>query len=320
MKKRFLILGLTILISGILPAQPDSCLIAYYPFSSNAMDESGNNHHGFVNGAYLTNDRHNNPNSAYLFDGLFSYIELNNNEPIILSTTFTITAWARIDGPGGGLSNGNQLFVQRNNMPVNTSAIGLKAENENGNMELAVRTSGNLVEYIEYPAPPYGNWNHFAGVCNDTSLLLYLNGILVASMDFSQAGGDVTDVDIVDIGRQYYSSLTYGLFNGAIDEVRIYDCALNSSEIFNLITAIKPANEQVHNFSVFPNPTTDNISINGLEAQTLQLELFNYLGQEIPVCIYHNIIDLSTLERGIYYLVIIGDDKMTLHTEKIIKE
>ena len=50
-------------------------IIGYYPFNSNANDESGNNNNGTVNGATLTM-MFGNPNSAYLFDGIDDFIEL----------------------------------------------------------------------------------------------------------------------------------------------------------------------------------------------------------------------------------------------------
>lgn len=43
-------------------------LLAYYPFSGNANDESGNGLHGTVYGAVLTEDRLGNADNAFLFD------------------------------------------------------------------------------------------------------------------------------------------------------------------------------------------------------------------------------------------------------------
>ena len=52
---------------------PTTGLVAYYPFNSNANDESGSGtiHNGTVNGgASLTGDRFGFSNSAYSFDGV----------------------------------------------------------------------------------------------------------------------------------------------------------------------------------------------------------------------------------------------------------
>ena len=51
-------------------------LVADYPFNGNADDESGNEHHGTVNGPTLATDRFENPNSAYSFDATDDYIEI----------------------------------------------------------------------------------------------------------------------------------------------------------------------------------------------------------------------------------------------------
>ncbi len=51
-------------------------LLAYYPFSGNANDSSGNGKHGTVNGASLTSDRCGKANSAYSFNGTSAYIEM----------------------------------------------------------------------------------------------------------------------------------------------------------------------------------------------------------------------------------------------------
>lgn len=85
MKKLFLTLNLVLFvipfgISQDLPAYvPTNGLVAYYPFNGNANDESGNGHHGTVNGATLTSDRNDVQNSSYSFDGLDDYISINSN-------------------------------------------------------------------------------------------------------------------------------------------------------------------------------------------------------------------------------------------------
>lgn len=53
-------------------------LSAYYPFNGNAEDESGNGNYGTVFGASLTQDRFGNNNTAYQFDGIDDYIDVNN--------------------------------------------------------------------------------------------------------------------------------------------------------------------------------------------------------------------------------------------------
>ena len=72
MKKTMVImmcLGLLLLGTGIVYADITTGLIAYYPFSGNAVDTAGGNN-GTVYNATLTTDRFGNPDSAYYFNGI----------------------------------------------------------------------------------------------------------------------------------------------------------------------------------------------------------------------------------------------------------
>ena len=82
MKTRvFTVCAVIFLFCGIVNAEINDGLVAYYPFNGNTNDESGNGHNGIVNGtgATLTNDRFGNANKAYSFNGTGSYIRVNVN-------------------------------------------------------------------------------------------------------------------------------------------------------------------------------------------------------------------------------------------------
>ena len=69
----WLCLGAATVVSASVP---NGGLVAYYPFSGNALDATGNGHNGTLVGSpTLTADRFGNPNSAYSFDGV-SYINI----------------------------------------------------------------------------------------------------------------------------------------------------------------------------------------------------------------------------------------------------
>ena len=57
---------------------PTNGLVGYWPFNGNANDQTPNGNNGTVNGATLTTDRFGNANSAYNFDGINDYIQINN--------------------------------------------------------------------------------------------------------------------------------------------------------------------------------------------------------------------------------------------------
>src|ERR1700748_1379907 len=85
--KKYLLLFSSVLIAAVANAQVNlnDGLIAYYPFSGNFADSSGNgNNGGVIGGVVLTNDEAGNNNSAALFSNA-GYIN------IPLSTELTVT-------------------------------------------------------------------------------------------------------------------------------------------------------------------------------------------------------------------------------------
>lgn len=74
-------------------------LVACYPFTGNADDESGNGNHGVVIGATLTEDMFGNSESAYYFDGVNDYIRVPHSSDLNINTAtgFTIGMWTKAD-------------------------------------------------------------------------------------------------------------------------------------------------------------------------------------------------------------------------------
>src|SRR5271170_1089907 len=87
-----MIVSVLVFLNTIAQAQSflTNGLVAYYPFSGNANDASGNGNNGTVYGASLTTDRLGNSNSAYSFDGIGNYI---STADINLSEEATISVW-----------------------------------------------------------------------------------------------------------------------------------------------------------------------------------------------------------------------------------
>src|SRR5436190_8313244 len=82
----------------ISAAQAQSCLVAFYPFTGNAIDATGNGNDGLVVGPTLAVDRNGNPGQAYQFDGVNDFIDIGNAAMLgRASTDFTVAAWVRFD-------------------------------------------------------------------------------------------------------------------------------------------------------------------------------------------------------------------------------
>ncbi|MFH1318040.1 MAG: hypothetical protein ABIH71_03395, partial [Candidatus Omnitrophota bacterium] len=74
-------------------------LVAYYPFNSNANDESGNENNCTVYGPMLSIDRFGNSNSAYIFDGYDDYIEIDNSANFPITQSLSISVWIKPTNP-----------------------------------------------------------------------------------------------------------------------------------------------------------------------------------------------------------------------------
>ena len=101
-------------------------LVAYYPFTGNADDISGNGNDGKVMGATLTSDRFGNKESAFSFAGTNEaehYIDLESlleTEIDIDKGDYTICAWVYFKGGtadpriiGYGWDDGVEMLVSK---------------------------------------------------------------------------------------------------------------------------------------------------------------------------------------------------------------
>ena len=85
---------------------PTDGLVAYYPFSGNANDESGNGYDGAVNGATVSTDRFGKSNQSYFFKGE-SNITIPDS-PALNIYPLTISLWYKLNGLLD--SSGNVIF------------------------------------------------------------------------------------------------------------------------------------------------------------------------------------------------------------------
>jgi Concanavalin A-like lectin/glucanases superfamily len=221
--------------SAVVTVNSNVQLLACYPFNGDAQDSKGANH-GTVNGAILTTDRFGNPNSAYSFDGTSANIQLNNASNFA-NSSYTYSAWVSVNNLIAysvattilsiGNSGGDQFFGQLNN--VTTSGLGWH-----------YGTSINFNTVAQPPLVSYNSivtntWVHVAIVRTQSDRKMYINGQLAAT-NTATIPYYSTPV-IATIGSRYNGVQP---FNGKIDDVKIYNGALNDAQI----TAIYLAEQQ----------------------------------------------------------------------------
>ena len=84
-------------------------ILAYYPFNGNTNDESGNDHHGNIEGGViLTDDKDGNPSSAYYFDGVEGSRILVGNTIALANSSHTISLYVKAES--GTYTGSSHLF------------------------------------------------------------------------------------------------------------------------------------------------------------------------------------------------------------------
>lgn len=191
-------------------------LIGYWPFNGNAKDATPYGDNGAVNGAALTTDRFGNPNSAYSFNGTNQYINLGTSS-VLTPASISWSVWVNANSLGSW-----------NGIVSNMSAWGTGFGLQMGTAQnIAATVSGTYLKTSWVPST--GVWynivaTHDAATNNN---VLYVNGTqqaTLASQPISYEASPTTE-----IGVFYTTPSLY--FNGTIDNVRLYNRALNPAEV-----------------------------------------------------------------------------------------
>jgi len=216
-------------------------LVAYYPFTGNANDSSGNANNGIVTGATLTTDRFGLSNSAYNFNGLNSKISLPNaffdGKNSITQCSFS--TFININKSGSYGIWGKTIFWGEVNLLVNddNSITFFWANSNTGNTYSSIRSEANKIAA--------NKWYHIAVNFSNSVLKLYINGMEVNStLSYSMQGGGfisntnvnsqinfAQDLNSSIIGLTTISGNLTNYFNGKIDDLRVYNRTLTTNEI-----------------------------------------------------------------------------------------
>jgi uncharacterized protein (TIGR03437 family) len=203
-------------------------LLTAYAFSEGSgtttADASGNGITGQLHGAAWTAGKWGNGLS---FDGATAYVDLGT--PASLQTTGSMT-WTGWVNSAANPPDDGQIIAQSDN----TTGWQLKTTPDTGNRTFAIAVSSaggtSHIQRYSNTVPSLNTWYHVAGIYNAASqtLDIYVNGVLDngtllgAVPSFMSLASVNTTIGMRSGG--YY-------FNGAIDNLRIYNRALSAAEI-----------------------------------------------------------------------------------------
>jgi hypothetical protein len=211
------------------PATALTGLVAAYGFNeglgTSLTDSSGNGNNGAIAGAAWTGGV---SGQALSFDGIDDLVAVADSASLDLTTGMTLEAWVKPSALG-----------PFNTVLMKQAADGLRyslyANGGGPNPATYVRVAGADYHVVgNEPGLPHGHshalplnqWTHLVGTYGGGELRLYANGVLVGTEKLTgQIGLSARQLSIG--GNTVWGEW----FNGVVDEVRIYNRALNLVEV-----------------------------------------------------------------------------------------
>jgi hypothetical protein len=201
----------------------------------NSRDSAGT-HHGPAQAAY-TADRRGDPKGAFLLDGTKGLV-VPNSQTLGAADAFTVCAWVR---PARYAAGGDATIVV-----CKWGHIG-----QRGDYSLQLRGDGRAEIFVGNNQPdhaqdvlhgtklvPKGRWTHLAATFHRGELRLYVNG--------TPDGRKVSRIKQTNRRRYQHDEVSIGswwgqrgathaqIFEGAIDEVAIWNRALSPEQVRNV--------------------------------------------------------------------------------------
>lgn len=235
-----LIINSSIILAQVPSIVPSQGLEAWWSFSGNTNDLSGNGNN-FTNtgAAALTTDRDGNANSAYNFNGVDQYLIVNSPSfSFAESDSFTVSFWTQ------KASNQYGIAVMQSS-GTSGNFIWLFQSSATGVLNFGTNKQGSAWSWAN-SAYSVNQWEHFLGTYANGTMKIYKNGQYVTSATFGNTGSIKAALPL-RIGRSHGGNY----YAGKIDDLGIWSRVLSQAEITdlylgcNVALSSQPQNETV---------------------------------------------------------------------------
>ena len=275
--------------------------IAEYSFDNTYNNINGNSPFTSNAGTSFTTDRHNNANGA---------ININDT-----GTSATIVGL-----PYGANPRTISVWAKTNVFDSQINYIFHYGTSANGN-GLALRPTtilyfANAGANLE-TANTYTNttWVHYVCTYDGSTATVYKNGVLFSSG--AKSFNTASALDVFKLGLTESGTATY--FNGAIDDLKIYNYVLDQADITSLYNnnTLSSSDFAQNNLevSLYPNPVNDVLNIE-TTLEVKSVEIYNIQGQKV-LSSNQKQINVSDLAAGMY-MVRIQDAENNSAIKKVI--
>lgn len=215
-------------------------LVAYWRLNEGsgniAYDSSDNDNDGtLINGPKWVDGI---SGKALEFDGVDDYVSVPDDDTLDITDAYTASGWFKCSGSKAGgqtiVAHGESYDTDKMQYSLSLQPDGKKLcawYEDSSDAEYGLSAPDTLI---------YNKWYHAAVVLtSDSQYKLYLDGVEKNSSSVSAKPPSISNILTIGCLTNSGSHPRYeGFFNGAIDEVRVWNRALNASEIKEIYNSI----------------------------------------------------------------------------------
>lgn len=238
-------------------------LVAWWDFENDtvAYDSSSNDNDGTLVGPpdYVTGYY----GQGYDFDGVSDYVDCGNDNSLNFTgqDNFTIEAWLKLSSISSVSIVSKNRDVGPPSFPNSGGYELLTSWDYRASVRFFTNSSGSNTTKTVYSTTRINltdTWYHIVGIRTSTQLRIYVNGEFENSVDYDMYTDSIEASDLnVALGSLAYDIGNYGLHNGTLDQVKIYNLSLSAEEINATMRG-----ETRHQTGNYTSPTHDTGSGN----------------------------------------------------------
>jgi PKD repeat protein len=187
------------------------------------------------------------PGNALKLDGINDNVSINNTIGNFGTGDFTIETWVKTTSTSSGT-----IIAKRN---ANNNGNFFRLGNESsGNITLEINET-NIADYTAITSTVSindGRWHYVAAIRNSGQLFVYIDGQQAATPVTINGNPNISNTVATTLGQFLNGTTPWNRFNGALDEVRIWNVARTPSEFipnsFNPISTSSTGLVAYYNF------------------------------------------------------------------------
>ena len=286
-----------------------SSLIADYNFNNTYNNVNGNTPFTTNTGTSFTSDRNGNTNAALNLVSIGTSTTIPNLP--YGSSPRTISIWVKN-------YNYNWFVASACPFSYGTSANAYELAMYETSFGLNPYP-GPFSHYVDLTPLNITNalntWNHYVVSYNGTTSKIYKDGVLLSSSNVALTTANNSDIFRLGL----LNTFTTDYFDGAIDDLKIYNYAVTDADVTSLYTnntlSSSDFSQNSLEVKLYPNPVRDILNIE-IENDIQSVEIYNIQGQKV-ISSNQKQINISDLASGMY-MVRIQDVDNNIATEKIV--